>query len=84
MIDEELKNQGLNYISEAHRSLSGMSAKALQNMDNLIGNQILNISNNKLANIGGDQSEMDEDEDNLLKKRYFNFEGLIKFCIVRV
>jgi hypothetical protein len=46
-----------------------MSAKALQNMDNLIGNQILKINNSKLNVVSGDQSEMDEDEESFFKKR---------------
>jgi hypothetical protein len=53
-----------------------MSAKALQNMDNLIGNQILKINNSKLNVVSGDQSEMDEDEESFFKKRLV----LTTFC----
>lgn len=63
VIGQELKNKGISEITQVERSLSGINAKAEQNMENLVCSQILSMNQGKVNQTGGDTEEVKEDED---------------------
>jgi len=72
-IQEELYKKGISDLTVANRTLSGMTAKAEQNMENMVCNNILNGINNPsthISQISGDQQDLpyNENEDTILKK----------------
>ena len=72
-IQEELYKKGISDLTVANRTLSGMTAKAEQNMENMVCNNILNGINNSsthISQISGDQQDLpyNENEDTILKK----------------
>jgi hypothetical protein len=72
-IQEELYKKGISDLTVANRTLSGMTAKAEQNMENMVCNNILNGINNSsthISQISGYQQDLpyNENEDTILKK----------------
>lgn len=58
-IEEEFKNKGIDNKDQVERSLTGLTSKAEQNMENMVRNQILNMhdANNETSYASSSMSE---------------------------
>lgn len=63
VLQEELKSKGIETYIDLRRSLTGATAKAEQNMENMLCSQLLNLNDGKLDQSSGDIEFIDEEEE---------------------